>query len=77
MLSKAYNTNPRAFDAFVRYTTVMMKEAGKGKKKKNPIAVALVALRNKKLSPERRKEIARKAALARWGSPVEGPKKKP
>jgi hypothetical protein len=55
----------------------MMKEAGKGKKKKNPIAVALVALRNKKLSPERRKEIARKAALARWGSPVEGPKKKP
>jgi hypothetical protein len=44
------------------------------KKKKNPAAVALGKLgaskggiaRAKKLSPERRKEIARKAILARW-----------
>lgn len=44
-------------------------------KKKNPAAVALGKLggskggkiRAKKLSPERRSEIARKAALARWG----------
>ena len=42
---------------------------------KNPAAVALGRLgglkggkaRAAKLSPERRKEIARKAALARWG----------
>ncbi len=44
-------------------------------KKKNPAAVALGKLggskggkiRAKKLSPERRSEIARKAAFARWG----------
>ncbi len=44
-------------------------------KKKNPAAVALGKLggskggkiRAKKLSPERRCEIARNAALARWG----------
>lgn len=43
-------------------------------KKKNPAAVALGRLgglkggkaRAKKLSPERRREIARKAVLARW-----------
>jgi hypothetical protein len=35
-------------------------------KKKNAIAQALVAMRNKKLTPEERKEIARKAAEARW-----------
>lgn len=43
-------------------------------KKKNPAAVALGRLgglkggkaRAKKLSPERRKEIAKKAAMARW-----------
>ncbi len=34
--------------------------------KKNPVAQALTALRNKKLSPERRREIAKKAAEARW-----------
>ena len=38
-------------------------------KAKNPIAQAMVALRNKKLSPARRKEIAKKAAQARWGEP--------
>ena len=45
------------------------------KKEKNPAAVALGRLgglkggkaRAKKLSPERRKEIAQKAAQARWG----------
>lgn len=44
------------------------------KKRKNPAAVALGRLggkacakvRNEKLSPERRSEIAKKAALARW-----------
>lgn len=35
-------------------------------KKKNPVAQALVALRHKKLTPERRSEIARQAAQARW-----------
>jgi hypothetical protein len=34
--------------------------------KKNAIAQAMVAMRNKKLTPERRKEIAKKAAAARW-----------
>lgn len=45
------------------------------KKEKNPAAVALGKLgglkggkaRAKKLSPERRREIAKKAAQARWG----------
>jgi hypothetical protein len=45
-------------------------------KRKNPAAVALGRLggakggkaRADKLSPERRKEIAAKAALARWGT---------
>lgn len=36
-------------------------------KKKNAVAQAMVAMRNKKLSPERKKEIAQKAAAARWG----------
>jgi len=35
-------------------------------KKKNAVAQALVAMRNKKLTPERRQEIARKAAAKRW-----------
>ena len=34
--------------------------------KKNAVAQALVAMRNKKLTPARRKEIAQKAAAARW-----------
>ena len=41
--------------------------------KKNAVAQAMVAMRNKKLSPARRKEIAQKAALARWS----GKKKTP
>jgi hypothetical protein len=48
-------------------------------KRKNPAAVALGRLggakggkaRAEKLSPARRKEIAAKAALARWGTPKE------
>ena len=36
-------------------------------KKKNAVAQALVAMRNKKLTPERRKEIAQLAAKKRWG----------
>lgn len=35
-------------------------------KKKDPHAMAMVRQRLKKLSPERRQEIARKAAAARW-----------
>jgi hypothetical protein len=35
--------------------------------KKWPVAVAMADRRKQKLSPERRSEIARKAALARWG----------
>jgi hypothetical protein len=46
---------------------------GKAKKPKNPIAAALAKMRARKLTPERRSEIARQAALARWrrvkGSP--------
>jgi hypothetical protein len=38
----------------------------KKKKKPNPVAQAMVAMRNKKLTPERRKEIATKAANERW-----------
>lgn len=34
--------------------------------KKNAAAQALTALRNKKLSPSRRKQIAQAAAAARW-----------
>jgi len=49
-------------------------------KKKNPAAVALGRLgglkggkaRAKKLSPERRKEIAKKAIEARWGKKNKG-----
>jgi len=48
---------------------------GEPPKEKNPAAVALGRLgglkggraRAKKLSPKKRKEIAKKAALARWG----------
>lgn len=35
--------------------------------KKNAVAQSLVALRNQKLSPERRSEIAKLAAERRWG----------
>jgi len=41
------------------------------KLRKNPAAVTLAKRRAAKLSPERRKEIARKAALARWKRRVE------
>jgi hypothetical protein len=37
------------------------------KKKKNAAAQAMVAMRIKKLSPERRSEIASLAARKRWG----------
>lgn len=38
----------------------------KKEKKKNEVAQAMVAMRNKKLSPARRKEIASAAAKKRW-----------
>ena len=48
-------------------------------KKKNAVAQAMVAMRNKKLSAARRKEIAQKAAAARWKDkpPKEKAKDKP
>ncbi|MGA9623969.1 MAG: hypothetical protein WBQ65_05835 [Bryobacteraceae bacterium] len=43
-------------------------------KRKNPAAVALgkrgAKARLKKLSPEKRTEVAKKAAAARWGKPT-------
>jgi hypothetical protein len=36
-------------------------------KKKNPVAQAMAALRHKSQTATQRKEIARKAAMARWG----------
>jgi hypothetical protein len=45
---------------------------GKAKRRKNAAAVALVARRHKKLSPERRSEIARLAARARWAKRKKG-----
>jgi len=43
-------------------------------KRKNPAAVALgkrgAKARLKKLSPEKRIEVAKKAAAARWGKPA-------
>jgi hypothetical protein len=39
---------------------------GMAKRKKNPHAQAMVKARNRKLTPERRSEIARKAVKARW-----------
>jgi len=36
-------------------------------KRKNPAAVAMAKARARSLSPERRREIARRAAEARWG----------
>jgi hypothetical protein len=43
-------------------------KAKKGKSAaKNPVAQAMVAMRNKKLTPARRKEIAQQAAAVRWG----------
>jgi len=38
------------------------------KKGKNPAAMEMVRMRLRKLSPERRKEIAKRAAEARWGT---------
>jgi hypothetical protein len=43
----------------------------KKKGKKNPAAQALSALRMKKISPKRRKEIAEKAIAARWAKKKE------
>ena len=48
-------------------------------KRKNPAAVALgkrgAKARLKKLSPEKRTEVAKKAAAARWRKPAAKPKK--
>jgi hypothetical protein len=55
MLSVAYNCLRELYMA-------TKKKAGK----KNAVAQAMVAMRNKKLTPERRSEIAKAAAAARW-----------
>ena len=48
-------------------------------KRKNPAAVALgkrgAKARLKKLTPEKRTEVAKKAAAARWHKPAAKPKK--
>jgi hypothetical protein len=41
----------------------------KKKPKKNPAAQAMAELRHKKLTPERRKQIASDAAKERWSKP--------
>jgi hypothetical protein len=50
-------------------------------KRKNPAAVALgkrgAKARLKKLTPEKRTEVAKKAAAARWHKPAAKPKKAP
>jgi len=59
----------------VELTTGQPAKTAEAKPEKNPAAVALGRLgglkggkaRAERLSPERRKEIARKAAEARWG----------
>lgn len=52
----------------VCYREHVAKDKGKTPRK-NPAAMALVRARLAKLSPERRSEIARNAARARWGTP--------
>ncbi len=46
--------------------SIQMLSSGMMAKKKNPGAMAMVAARMKKISPARRREIARNAAEARW-----------
>ena len=63
-------------EAVPRSYTEEERLAKKERRKKNPAAVALGKLggkkggtaRAKKLSPKRRKEIAKKAALVRWSA---------
>jgi hypothetical protein len=52
-------------DARVSYYGESMKKK-KAEGEKNAVAQAMVAMRNKKLSPARRKAIATKAAKKRW-----------
>lgn len=68
MLTKAQPVAGIAPRACVSYSQDM----GKRKGRKNPAAVALVARRHKKLTPERRSEIARLAARARWAKRRKG-----
>lgn len=66
--------NTLAFQIMQEATGEKPKEEPKQEKEKNPAAVALGRLgglkggnaRKEKLSPERRKEIAQKAAAKRW-----------
>jgi hypothetical protein len=56
--SKSPDPNKRAFQ--------VVREATADQPDKNPAAVALGKLGGKKGGPKKRKEIARKAAQARW-----------
>jgi hypothetical protein len=61
--------------------SIVAQTTGELIREKNPAAVALGRLgglkggkaRAEKLSPKRRKEIAKTAATARWGKPITGP----
>jgi hypothetical protein len=52
------------------------KPKAKEKPMKDPIAVALAAKRMDKLTPGKRRQIARTAAAARWGKAKAGKPKK-
>jgi hypothetical protein len=46
-------------------------------RKKNPAAVAMVKLRTRALTPARRREIAQRAAAARWAKTKPRPPRAP
>jgi len=75
MYSISMKRNRRTPDVNVIAANIVAQATDEAHIVKNPAAVALGRLgglqggkaRAEKLSPERRKEIAKKAALARWG----------
>jgi len=72
---KEHDFSVRAFDVVQKATNEPEPEKPSSAKSKNPHAVALGRLgglkggkvRASRMTPEQRKEIARKAARARWG----------
>ena len=66
MLAQAFWSRNPALLALADSAAIWSPLMGKAKKPKNPIAAALAKMRARKLTPERRSEIARQAALARW-----------
>ena len=73
MLAQASKNRQGAMLAVAGAAALSSRRMPKSKRKKNPVAAALAKMRARKLTPERRSEIARQAALARWrrvkGSP--------